>query len=167
MRSLYLVRHAKSSWDFHELTDNMRPLNKRGKKDAPKMGQLLRQLNEIPDLMISSTAKRAFSTAKRIARELGYDVDFIQKDETLYMADTDEYYEVIRNTPENVLKLMLFSHNYGITYFANHISNSNIEYIPTCGIVRVDFEIDSWKDIENKTGKLVFFEYPKKYPDGI
>jgi phosphohistidine phosphatase len=167
MRTLYLVRHAKSSWDFPNLSDQQRPLNKRGKKDAPKMGKLLKQRNEVPDLMISSPAKRAFSTAKRIAEELGYKIKDIEKNETLYMADTDEFYDVICEVPKNVNKLMLFSHNYGITYFANYITETNIENIPTCGIVRVDFEIDLWEDIENKKGKLIYFEYPKKYPDGI
>jgi len=167
MRSLYLVRHAKSSWDSPELSDHQRPLNKRGKKDAPKMGKLLRERNELPDLMISSTAKRAFSTAKRIAEELGYKIKDIEKNEMLYMADTNEYYNIIRKAPKKVYKLMLFSHNYGITYFANNISNSNIDNIPTCGVVRIDFEIDSWKDIENQKGNLIYFEYPKKYPDGI
>ena len=167
MRSLYLVRHAKSSWDFPELSDDKRPLNKRGKKDAPLMGKLLKKNSEFPELMISSPAKRAFSTAKRIAQELGYKLKDIEKNDGLYMADTDEFYDVIRSVSKNIYKLMVFSHNYGITYFANHISDSNIDNIPTCGIVRIDFEIDSWKDIQNNKGNLVFFEYPKKYPNGI
>jgi phosphohistidine phosphatase len=81
----------------------------------------------------------------------------------LYMADTDEFYEVIFSTPDSVDKLMLYGHNYGITYFANHISDSAIDNIPTCGIVRIDFDCDAWKDTENKKGKLIFFEYPKKH----
>jgi len=167
MRSLYLVRHAKSSWDFPELTDLKRPLNKRGKSDAPKMGKLLRKKDESPDLMISSPAKRAFGTARRIAKELGYPVKKIIKEESLYMADTEEFFSVIKDTPDKVDKLMLFAHNYGITYFANYISNSSIDNIPTCGLVRIDFDIDSWKDIEKHKGSLIYFEYPKKFTDGV
>lgn len=171
MRSIYLVRHAKSSWDSHGLADRDRPLNGRGKNDALKMGRLLAERNEVPELIISSPAKRAFSTAKRIANELGYKVKHIEKNELLYMADTEEFFTVITETPKKVHKLMLFSHNYGITYFANYISGSNIENIPTCGIVRVDFEAESWKDIANQKGKLIYFEYPKMYStkntDGI
>ncbi|MCI0448670.1 MAG: histidine phosphatase family protein [Chlorobi bacterium] len=173
MRTLYLVRHAKSSWNYPELSDIERPLNKRGKSDAPKMGRLLRKKDESPDLMVSSSAKRAFGTAKRIAKEIGYPVKKIVKDETLYMADTEEFFSVIKDTPDKASKLMLIAHNYGITYFANYISDSSIDNIPTCGIVRIDFKIDSWKDIEKNKGKMIYFEYPKKHkdskkdPDGI
>lgn len=163
MLSLYLIRHAKSSWDTPGLKDNERPLNKRGKIDAPKMGKILKNRGEFPDLIISSPAKRAYSTAKRIAKELKYNIDNILKDEKLYMADTEDFLSVIRNTKKNVYKLMILSHNYGITYFANYISGSDINNIPTCGIVRIDFEIDSWEQINTNKGKLVYFEYPKKY----
>lgn len=166
MKILYLVRHAKSSWDQSELGDAERPLNKRGKTDAQIMGQLLASKSESPDLIISSHAKRAFSTAKRIAKELEYPVKNIIINEELYMADSDDYYKIIDSVPGIVNKLMLFSHNYGITYFANHISASNIDNIPTSGIVRVDFDTSSWKEIKNIKGKLIFFEYPKKYKTG-
>ena len=163
MKTLYLVRHAKSSWDEPGLGDLERPLNKRGKSDAPKMGKLLNERGEIPEMMISSPAKRAFSTAKRIAEEVDYPSKKIEKDEALYMADTDDFLSVIQSAPDSVNKLMLYGHNYGITYFANHISASDIDNIPTCGVVRIDFDAESWKEIDNKKGKLIFFEYPKKH----
>lgn len=163
MKILYLIRHAKSSWDEPGLGDLERPLSKRGKNDAPKMGKLLNKRGDIPELIVSSPAKRTFSTAKRIAREVNYSIKNIVRDEALYMADTDDFYSVIQSTPDSVKSLMLYAHNYGITYFANHISGSNIDNIPTCGVVRVDFDIDSWQEISDKKGKLVFFEYPKKH----
>jgi phosphohistidine phosphatase len=166
MKILYLVRHAKSSWDHPELGDSERPLNKRGKIDAPAMGKLLASKGESPELLISSHAKRAFSTAKRIAKELDYPVKNIITNEELYMADSDDYFKIIGSVPENINSLMLFSHNYGITYFANHISGSNIDNIPTCGIVRIDFDTDNWNEINNTKGQLIFFEYPKKYKTG-
>jgi len=163
MKILYLVRHAKSSWDEPGLADLERPLNKRGKNDAPAMGKKLYEQGEKPDLIITSPAKRAFSTARRIAKELDYSAKNIVKDETLYMADTDDFFKVIQSVPDSVKRLMLYAHNYGITYFANHISESQIDNIPTCGVVRIDFDVKSWKEIENKKGKMVFFEYPKKH----
>jgi phosphohistidine phosphatase len=127
------------------------------------MGKKLYEQGEKPDLIITSPAKRAFSTARRIAKELDYSVKNIVKDETLYMADTDDFFKVIHSVPDSVKRLMLYAHNYGITYFANHISESQIDNIPTCGVVRIDFDVKSWKEIENKKGKMVFFEYPKKH----
>lgn len=163
MRTLYLVRHGKSSWDEPSLGDQERPLAKRGKHDAPLMGKMLAKRKEIPQLMISSPAKRAFSTAKRMAKAMDYPVKKILTDETLYMGDSDDYYKVIRSAPDSADKIMLFTHNPGITHFANHISGSNINNVPTCGVVRVDLDINSWKEIDNSKGKLVFFDYPKKH----
>jgi phosphohistidine phosphatase len=162
MKTLLLIRHAKSSWVEPGLSDIDRPLSKRGKNDAPKMGELIREKEGSVDLMISSPAKRAKSTAKRIAEKLDYKKKNIETSKLLYMADTDDFFKVIKEVPDDVNKLMLFSHNYGITYFANYISDSNIDNIPTCGVVRVDFEISSWKHAEKQKGQLVYFEYPKK-----
>ncbi len=167
MRSLYLVRHAKSSWDTPGLSDLERPLNKRGKQDAPMMGKLLKNLGEIPDLIITSPAKRANSTAKRIATEIDYNEKVIIINDLLYMADIENFIEVIKDVNEKFKKIMIFSHNYGITDFANYISTSDIENIPTCGVVKIDFKFDSWNKIKKEKGKLVFFEYPKKYTNGI
>jgi phosphohistidine phosphatase len=166
MKILYLVRHAKSSWDRATLSDVERPLSKRGKLDAPMMGKLLASKGEPPELIISSHAKRAYSTAKRIAGELDYAKKKIVVNEDLYLADIDDFYDIIEDTPDSINILMLFSHNYGITYFANHISGENIDNIPTCGVVRVDFDTLNWNEIKNTKGKLAFFEYPKKHKTG-
>ncbi len=163
MLTIYLVRHAKSSWAEPELKDIDRPLNGRGKKNAPEIGKLLKKMNEIPDLIISSNAKRAMSTAKRIAAEIDYPVNNIVKNKPLYMAGKNEFLSVISNTESELKKLMLISHNPGITDFANYISNSHIENIPTAGIVKIDFDTNSWKEAAETKGKVIFFEYPKKH----
>ena len=163
MKTLYLVRHAKSSWDDPGLGDLKRPLSKRGKRDAPFMGRLLNEQGELPGLIVSSPAKRAYGTARRIAKEINYPVKNIIKDEALYMADNDDFLKVIHSVPDSVERLMLFGHNYGITYFANYISGSSIGNIPTCGAVRIDFEAGLWKEINVNKGQLIFFEYPKKH----
>jgi len=162
-KTLYLVRHAKSSWKNEGLTDEERPLNKRGKHDAPFMGKQLGQRGEKPDLLISSPAKRALSTAKLFARELGYAKENIVVMEELYMADVSDFIKIIQNINDKAVSIMLFSHNPGITYFANFISGSDIENIPTAGVVRIDLDISSWIDAGKTKGNRVFFEYPKKY----
>ena len=165
MKILYLVRHAKSSWDFPDLDDMERPLNSRGKHDAPLMGKILKKLSGEPDKIISSPAKRAISTAKRIADELGYPKKKIVKDSRLYMAGSSGFIDTISEQKKNVNSIMLFSHNPGMTTFANSVSDAAIENIPTCGVVRIDFEINKWKEIaENPEakGKMIYFEYPKK-----
>src|SRR5207247_1042363 len=108
-----------------------------------------------------------YRTAKKIAKEIDYPKDKILKEEKLYMADTHEFLSVIKDNGHQVKKLMLISHNPGITNFANFISEENIDNIPTAGIVRIDFDIESWNEISGIRGKLIFFEYPKKYRNKI
>lgn len=163
MKTLYLMRHAKSSWSTPGLNDSQRPLNDRGKKAAPFMGKILKKMNEMPELIVTSSAKRACSTAKRIAEKLSYPLKKILNEEKLYMAGRDEFLSVIAQTGNNINKLMLISHNPGITDFANSVSGENIENIPTAGIVRIDFDVNSWDNIKETKGKFIFFEYPKKY----
>jgi phosphohistidine phosphatase len=162
-KTLYLVRHAKSNWKNKGLTDEERPLNKRGKHDAPLMGKLLGQRGEKPDLLISSSAKRALSTAKLFAHELGYAKENIVVLEELYMADVNDYLNIIQNINDKAVSIMLFSHNPGITYFVNFISGANIENIPTAGTAGIELNINSWIEAGKIKGKLIFFEYPKKY----
>jgi phosphohistidine phosphatase len=162
MKTIYLVRHGKSSWKNPNQKDLNRPLSKRGKNDAPKMGKKLKKLNEKADLIITSPAKRAYDTARKIAKETGYPVKKIDKEDKLYMADNEGFIDVIKKVKKSVDKLMIVSHNLGLTIFANFISDSDIVNIPTAGIVRIDFEINKWKDIKNIKGRLIFFEYPKK-----
>jgi phosphohistidine phosphatase len=162
MRTLYLVRHAKSSWKHPELSDSERPLNKRGKRDAPEMGKLLEARNEIPELMISSPAKRAFSTARRFAKKLKYPRTKIVKKKQLYMGSSEDFIDTISRAENKFKSLMIFAHNPGITEFANEMSGESINNIPTSGVVRIDFDIEDWKDIGGAKGQLKFFEYPKK-----
>ena len=160
---LYFVRHAKSSWKQSGLGDSERPLNKRGNHDAPMMGKELLARGEIPELIISSPAKRAHNTAKLIAKELGYPPGKLVLDDKLYFADVHNYLDLIESFDDSLTKIMLFTHNPGITYFVNYISGSNIENIPTTGAARIDLNIESWKQIKNVQGKLNFFIFPKMF----
>lgn len=167
MLTLFLCRHAKSSWDEPGISDKDRPLNARGKNDAPMMGRMLENREENPDLIISSPAERAFKTAKLISDELGYRQKDIIVDNRIYMAGIDDFIEVLKECRNKDKTIMIFSHNYGITDFANYICSSRIDNIPTCGIVKIKFEFSNWEKIKKEKGKLEYFIYPKMFKHGI
>ena len=161
MKTLYLVRHAKSSWKFPDLDDYERPLNKRGKRDAPLMGQYLKKQNIIPDIIVSSPATRAKRTSKIIAETLSYPKDKIKFIEDIYEASTLGLLDIAGKIEEKYESAMLVGHNPGMTYLANMLANVRIDNIPTCGIACISLNIKSWKEIAEKSGTLKFFEYPK------
>jgi phosphohistidine phosphatase len=167
MLTLFLIRHAKSSWKDSTLSDKARPLNKRGKNDAPLIGKILNEKKEYADLMISSPAKRALKTAEKIAEETGYKVKNIELSDKLYFAGYKDFIDEIRKIPVNNMTVFLFSHNPGITEFANEISGSDIENIPTCGAVKINFDMKSWKDIGETSGKQEYFIYPKMFKKSL
>lgn len=162
MKKLFIVRHAKSSWDFPELDDYDRPLNKRGKRNAPEMGQRLAKKNLLPDKMITSPAKRAAATAKRIAKEISYPNDRIQKEPLFYHGSIQDMISIVQGQDNGISTIMIFGHNPGLTDLANKLSGSDIYNIPTCGIVELEFNVDAWDKIGKGIGKLVSFDYPKK-----
>lgn len=162
MKRLYLVRHAKSSWKNPELTDFDRPLNKRGKRDAPIMGQRLRRAGERPDLIISSPAKRAAKTAKVLAGEIAYPRENISWVDELYGAGAQTLFEIVTDLDDSVSRVMLVAHNPGLTFFAEFLTGIAIENIPTSGVFAIDFDTSSWRDIHEAEGKPAFFDFPKK-----
>ena len=148
--------------------DFERPLNERGKRDAPRMAKRLKEKDIHPGLMISSPAKRALSTSKRIAKILGYPKENIKEERKLYHPDEDTMLSVVQQLSDKTNQVMLFSHNPGLTEFVNTLMMSDefdIENVPTCGIVALQFESDHWSDIKWGTGKLLFFDYPKSKED--
>jgi phosphohistidine phosphatase len=164
MKRLFIVRHAKSSWDDPSLDDIDRPLNNRGKKNAPEMGIRLLKQGILPDLLISSPAKRAFTTAKSIAEKIGYAKKNIQIDEGLYHGSSNSMISIIQSLDDEINSVMIFGHNPGFTDFANMLCGINIYNIPTAGIVAIDFNTDTWSEVNYNAGELVFFDYPKKKP---
>lgn len=163
MKRVYIIRHAKSSWKDPTLDDFDRPLKKRGKRDAPFMGKRLKAHHVLPDLILSSPAKRAAATAKIIAKEIGYPKKQIVYEPALYEAGIATLLGILRQLNENVQQAALFGHNPGLTSFAEYVSGALIENIPTCGIFCVDFPADSWQEIGEGKGTVVFFDYPKKH----
>ena len=163
MKYLYLIRHAKSSWKFPDLSDIDRPLNKRGNRDAPFMGNLLKGLGVQPDLIISSPAKRALTTAQVIAEKVEFDQDKIIVENSVYEASVIDLMRIIKGFDDQYDRVFLFGHNPGLTEFSNFISDMNITNIPTCGIVKIEFKVNSWLELEEGSGAVKSFDYPKKY----
>ncbi|MFN3343821.1 MAG: SixA phosphatase family protein [Flavobacteriales bacterium] len=166
MKTLYLVRHAKSSWSDLTLSDFDRPLNERGKRNAPFMGKIFRSKGIKPDLIVSSPAKRALSTAKKIAKEIDYETENIKTESSIYEADLRTLLKVVNELPTKAKTVMLFGHNPGITEFANYLAGTDISNIPTCGMVCIRFSTSKWEEISRDTGTFVEFDYPKNYPKG-
>lgn len=162
MKKLFIVRHAKSSWDFPDLDDYDRPLNRRGKRNAPEMGQRLAARDVLPDTLISSPAKRAAATARRIAEQISFPVNMIKHEPLFYHGSINSMVGVIKSVIDEVETLMIFGHNPGLTDLTNQLSGSDIYNIPTCGIAEIDFDISSWSFLENQKGNLVSFDFPKK-----
>ena len=163
MKTLYLVRHAKSSWKYPSLDDFERPLNKRGRKNAPFMGKILKKLKVTPDLIISSPANRAATTARIISATINYPLENIVYSEAIYEFSEDALIRVINKIDDSVNSSMVVGHNPAINGLANYIGDQPISNIPTCGVYCLDLDISSWAKIYEHCGKLKFFEFPKKH----
>ena len=161
MKTLYLVRHAKSSWDNPMLSDFERPLNIRGERDAPEMGRRLAARGIRPDLMLTSPAVRTTLTCEAIAKALLYPLHDIEKEKAIYHGDEETLLRVIHEVNEHVRHLMVFGHNPGITDFANALTNGHIDNIPTCGVFACHFEVNHWSDAKLGEGKFLFYDFPK------
>ncbi len=157
-KTLYIARHAKSSWDDASLSDFERPLNKRGKRDAPIMAEKLKALGVKPDLILSSPAKRAKTTAKHYRDVLGSE---LQYDERIYEASLMSLIYLAQEKFEDIDSLMIVGHNPGLTMFNDRVSNKSIFNIPTAGVVAIKFD----GEVAARKGKQMFYEYPKKYVD--
>jgi phosphohistidine phosphatase len=162
MKTLLIIRHAKSSWDIGSLNDFERPLNERGKKDAPAMAQRLLDKKITIDAFISSPAKRAKKTAELFSSVYNKDEKDIIFISALYHASVITFYETIENIDDKINSVALFSHNPGITEFVNELVDSiKTDNMPTCGIFAVTIDTNKWSDFKRASRKLLFFEYPK------
>ncbi|MFT3748399.1 MAG: histidine phosphatase family protein [Agriterribacter sp.] len=161
MRSVLFIRHAKSSWDDPLMNDFDRPLNDRGKKDAPQMAKYLLEKKIQIDSFISSPAKRARKTAALFAKAFGIDENAIQFKSELYLPDGDAFVHAIETAPDDCSRLAIFSHNPGITHFVNSLTNQiRVDDVPTCGIFGIKTNAVSWKDFEKAEKEFWFFDYP-------
>jgi phosphohistidine phosphatase len=161
MKILTLVRHAKSSWGDSALTDRQRPLNARGERDAPEMGTRIAQHGIRPSLILTSPAARARTTATIIANEIGYPIEFLQREDALYLASLDDLLDVIVAQDNGFNNLMIVGHNPGLTEFANFLVPGITDNLPTAGVVSVQLDREDWALHTQPTCELLAYDYPK------
>ena len=161
MKTLFLVRHAKSSRDDPSLPDRGRPLDDRGKQDAPMMGKRLAKRDLKPDLLVSSPALRALTTAQLIAEEVGYQRNHIVVDDRLYASSPDDVLDVIRALDKKVDRVMLVGHNPEFTDLAHRLSSKIIE-MPTCAVAEFSFDTKAWSDLGEVEPAKVTMDCPRK-----
>jgi phosphohistidine phosphatase len=160
-RVLTLLRHAKSSWNNNDLEDFHRPLNNRGLKVAPVMGQRFADKKCKLDAIISSPALRAITTAQIIAQKNGFIVEQISPNIDIYEATLDVLMNLIHQVNDQLGSIMLVGHNPGFTELVNYLGNVSIDNMPTCSMAQIEFDVGSWQEISEHSGKLISFDYPK------
>ena len=161
MKILTIIRHAKSSWNHPDLSDRQRPLNSRGERDAPVMGKRIVDHGIRPSLIITSPATRAWTTAKVIAAKIGYPTEFLQREETLYLASLDDLLGAVVAQDAGFNSLMVVGHNPGLTEFANFLIPGLTNNLPTAGVVSVQMDRDDWDLYQQPKAELLVFDYPK------
>lgn len=160
MKKLFIIRHAKSSWKDLNLSDFDRPLNKRGKSNAPLMASRLKEKGVLPDIILSSPALRAKSTALKIAKKLNY-TQKILFDQKLYDSDISALDSILKNLDKKANIVFIFGHNPELNMLAQHYVGF-YENIPTCGIIEIEFNSKNWKNISRDNATFISFDYPKK-----
>ncbi len=159
MKNLLIMRHAKSDWSTGD-KDFDRPLNKRGKRDAPFMGEQLKMQNKIPDLILSSPARRAEMTTNNVIENCDYTGEVLWNDD-IYYHDERAVMEHIKNIPPDIDRLMLVGHNPTLEYLLTLLTLNN-EAMPTASIASVVFDIDDWADIKMYEAELEWLIKPKE-----
>lgn len=162
MKTIYLLRHAKSSWDDSSLSDKQRPLGKRGLHDAPEMGARFGARGEPLEQVISSPALRAHTTAKLFCEASGFPPEDIVVEPSLYFSGSGSIEDLILAQDDRLRSIMLVFHNPDITYFTNSIDYEvRIDNVPTCGLVKLGSDIAQWRDWSRDNTVFEYFDYPK------
>jgi phosphohistidine phosphatase len=165
-KTLLLIRHAKSDWSVQGQKDFDRELNQRGNMDAPRMGSKLFEMGIKPDLVVSSPAQRARSTAEYICEQIKYPLERIDFNEEIYEASVRTLLKVVNELNDIYSTVVIVGHNPGFSYLAENLTGAVIGDLPTCGIIELTFEFDSWALVSQNTAKLKSFIYPKMYFGG-
>ncbi len=163
MKSLYLIRHAKSSWADYSLPDDKRPLNKRGKRDAPLMAGILAGKSPGIEYILTSHAKRARKTAKYFREALNLDKGNVKKEPRFYHAAPEQILSLVNAIDLDSDIVAVVGHNPGMTDFVNQFSDGYIDNLPTCAIAQINYDVDQWKNVGLEKGKLVEIIYPKMF----
>lgn len=160
-KELFLIRHAKSDWSF-DLTDIERPLNGRGHKNAPAMAKRLKDYGIIPQLIVTSNARRTKETAGYFMDELALSANHLVIDPHIYEAHYETLLMVVNKLDNQYDRIAMIGHNPGISIINSYLSGDNSFAFPTCGIVHLHFEVDDWQEISQGTGTIKWIDYPKK-----
>lgn len=163
MKTLFLLRHAKSSWADADLKDFERPLSTRGAEDVPATAERFLQRHKGVDCIICSPAVRTKMTAKLLARHINYPVGDIVSNPELYFAGAPMFLKATRLVDDTFESAMLIGHNPAITDFVNEMAGTDINNVPTCGLIELSLPIDKWADAELGKATLIDFDYPKKH----
>lgn len=164
MKTLLILRHAKSSWDNSDLRDYDRPLNKRGKRDAPRIGKHIKTAKLIPDRILTSSAKRARKTAKRFAKASGYSGK-IKKLDSLYHAPVGIYYETLQAIPDKYFNIMVVGHNPTMEHLVHHITGQ-YHQMPTAALAHIKLPLNNWESLSpNTEGTLIDLWTPRTLSD--
>lgn len=163
MKNVYFIRHAKSSWEDASLRDSERPLNKRGLRDAPFMAKMLKGKGVNADWIISSPANRALTTAKYFANEMNLPDEKIDINSIVYGAYPEDVINLVKNVDDSVDTLLVFGHNPTFTSIVNRFTEDYIANVPTCGVVKIEADINSWSAFNEVNAVQTEFYYPKQY----
>lgn len=164
MKTLYLLRHAKSSWASPGIKDFDRPLNERGMADIPEMGARLMERGARVDLMVSSPALRALTTATVLCEALGLSTADIHQDRQIYLAGAPKLLQLVSLFDDAAESAMLVAHNPALTDLANNLAHANIDNIPTSGLVTIELSIEHWHEVQFGQARMLNFDFPKN-PD--
>jgi phosphohistidine phosphatase len=163
MKTVYIVRHAKSSWDYEKVSDIDRPLKQRGITDAHLLSKVLSNKIETPSLFLSSSANRALHTAMIFAENFKFPLSNLRIKKSLYSFSDGYLVKTIMALDEGFDSVIIFSHDHGINTFVNKYGDQNIPHVPTSGVIGIEFKTENWKSIKQAKGKTVLVEFPKFY----
>ena len=161
MKKLLIIRHAKSSWANSNESDFERPLNDRGRMNAPEMAERLVKRKVLPDVIISSAAKRTVETSLLMMKQLGLQQQQLIKKQELYLATPETILETILSLDDAWQTAAIIAHNPGVTDFVNSICEVKVDDMPTCAVYAVQIKTDSWKNFSTAAKEFLFFDYPK------
>ncbi|MEW6167865.1 MAG: histidine phosphatase family protein [Pseudomonadota bacterium] len=163
MRLLTLVRHAKSSWDYPELDDFHRPLNDRGRADAPRMAEHVRRSLGPADRLVTSPAVRAESTARAFAQSQHIDWSRVVVQPRIYEASPETLLRIVQLLDDSDRHVMLFGHNPGLSELAHLLARCSFDDMPTCAVVQLGFDAKAWSDVDERSGVQRFYACPRQF----
>ncbi len=165
MKTVYIVRHAKSSWKYENIKDVDRPLKKRGISDAYLVAKNLSKKIKKPDVFVTSSANRALHTSVIFSDEFKYPLSNLKIKKSLYSFSDGYLIKTIKALDDSFDSAMIFSHDHGINTFVNAFGNKKIQHVPTCGVIAIQFDIKHWKNLnsDRSNGKTILIDFPKNY----